>query len=114
MILVRHIEWINEILNLLRTLVFQDLVGLEAQGQNPDKYASMAHRLRLWATVVMDNLENEQALQDLRTGEVKILIATDVASRGIDIEDVTHVLNYDFPKNIEDYVHRVGKHFGQF
>ena len=54
--------------------------------------------------------DREQALQDLRTGEVEILIATDVASRGIDIEDVTHVLNYDFPKNIEDYVHRVGKY----
>jgi ATP-dependent RNA helicase DDX43 len=40
---------------------------------------------------------------------VKILIATDVASRGLDIKDITHVLNYDFPHNIEEYVHRVGR-----
>ena len=43
---------------------------------------------------------------DLKTGEVRILIATDVASRGLDIDDVTHVFNYDFPKDMEEYVHR--------
>ncbi|XP_059093872.1 probable ATP-dependent RNA helicase DDX43 [Tigriopus californicus] len=53
--------------------------------------------------------DREQALLDLKTGEVKILIATDVASRGIDIEDITYVFNYDFPRNIEEYVHRVGR-----
>ncbi len=46
---------------------------------------------------------------DLKTGEVKILIATDVASRGIDIVDITYVFNFDFPRNIEEYVHRVGR-----
>ena len=50
-----------------------------------------------------------QALEDLKNGTVKILIATDVASRGLDIKDITHVLNYDFPHNIEEYVHRVGR-----
>ncbi|XP_053996758.1 probable ATP-dependent RNA helicase DDX43 [Hylaeus anthracinus] len=53
--------------------------------------------------------DREQALEDLKTGEVQVLLATDVASRGIDIEDVTHVLNYDFPRDIEEYVHRVGR-----
>ncbi|KZC13703.1 PREDICTED: probable ATP-dependent RNA helicase DDX43 [Dufourea novaeangliae] len=53
--------------------------------------------------------DREQALEDLKTGEVQILLATDVASRGIDIEDVSHVLNYDFPRDIEEYVHRVGR-----
>lgn len=40
-----------------------------------------------------------------KNGEVNILIATDVASRGIDIGDITHVINYDFPNQIEEYVH---------
>ncbi|XP_018565076.1 probable ATP-dependent RNA helicase DDX43 [Anoplophora glabripennis] len=53
--------------------------------------------------------DREQALIDIANGTVKILIATDVASRGLDIDDITHVLNYDFPKNIEEYVHRVGR-----
>lgn len=42
-------------------------------------------------------------------GKVRILIATDLASRGLDVHDVTHVYNYDFPRNIEEYVHRVGR-----
>lgn len=49
--------------------------------------------------------DREQALQDIKDGFVKILIATDVASRGIDIGDITHVINYDFPRDIEEYVH---------
>lgn len=56
-----------------------------------------------------EQADREQALEDLKTGAVQILLATDVASRGIDIEDVTHVLNYDFPRDIEEYVHRVGR-----
>lgn len=56
-----------------------------------------------------DQRDREQALEDIKTGIVKILIATDVASRGIDIQDITSVINYDFPRNIEEYVHRVGR-----
>lgn len=51
-----------------------------------------------------DQSDREQALADIKSGEVRILIATDVASRGIDIEDITHVVNFDFPRNIEEYV----------
>ena len=53
--------------------------------------------------------DREQALTDMKSGTVRILIATDVASRGIDIHDVSHVFNFDFPRNIEEYVHRVGR-----
>uniref|UniRef100_A0A336M3K0 RNA helicase n=1 Tax=Culicoides sonorensis TaxID=179676 RepID=A0A336M3K0_CULSO len=53
--------------------------------------------------------DREQALKDIKEGRVRILVATDVASRGLDIEDITHVINYDFPRNIEEYVHRVGR-----
>ncbi|XP_013119607.1 probable ATP-dependent RNA helicase DDX43 [Stomoxys calcitrans] len=56
-----------------------------------------------------DQSDREQAIADISSGEVKILIATDIASRGLDIEDITHVINFDFPRNIEEYVHRVGR-----
>uniref|UniRef100_V5HMB1 RNA helicase n=2 Tax=Ixodes ricinus TaxID=34613 RepID=V5HMB1_IXORI len=56
-----------------------------------------------------EQCDREQALEDLRDGTVKILIATDVAARGLDIKDITHIFNYDFPRNIEEYVHRVGR-----
>merc|ERR1719510_367586 len=51
----------------------------------------------------------EQALRDLKDGTVRIMIATDVASRGIDIQDITHIINFDFPRDIEEYVHRIGR-----
>ncbi|GAB0094927.1 RNA helicase [Sergentomyia squamirostris] len=56
-----------------------------------------------------EQADREQAVKDIKSGSVKILVATDVASRGLDIEDITYVVNYDFPRNIEEYVHRVGR-----
>ncbi|XP_069166919.1 probable ATP-dependent RNA helicase DDX43 [Procambarus clarkii] len=56
-----------------------------------------------------EQCDREEALNDLKTGKVKVLIATDVAARGIDVTDVTHILNYDCPRDMEEYVHRVGR-----
>lgn len=53
--------------------------------------------------------QRNRAITDFKTGFVNILIATDVASRGLDIKDVTHVINYDIPDNYEDYTHRIGR-----
>eukprot|EP00929_Paragymnodinium_shiwhaense_P018630 TRINITY_DN12966_c0_g1_i2.p1 TRINITY_DN12966_c0_g1~~TRINITY_DN12966_c0_g1_i2.p1 ORF type:complete len:635 (+),score=108.29 TRINITY_DN12966_c0_g1_i2:173-2077(+) len=53
--------------------------------------------------------EREQALHSFRSGRTNLLIATDVASRGLDIPNVNLVVNYDMPKAIEDYVHRIGR-----
>ncbi|CAG9826078.1 unnamed protein product [Diabrotica balteata] len=53
--------------------------------------------------------DREQAYLDIKSGYNRLLIATDLASRGLDIDDVTHVVNYDIPKNIEEYVHRIGR-----
>uniref|UniRef100_A0A8C0J557 RNA helicase n=1 Tax=Chelonoidis abingdonii TaxID=106734 RepID=A0A8C0J557_CHEAB len=56
-----------------------------------------------------EQCDREQALDDFKKGRVRILIATDLASRGLDVQDITHVFNFDFPRNIEEYVHRVGR-----
>eukprot|EP00075_Anas_platyrhynchos_P021543 XP_027310796.1 LOW QUALITY PROTEIN: probable ATP-dependent RNA helicase DDX43 [Anas platyrhynchos] len=56
-----------------------------------------------------EQCDREQALDDFKKGKVRILVATDVASRGLDVHDITHVFNFDFPRNIEEYVHRVGR-----
>jgi len=50
-----------------------------------------------------------KALEQFRAGKVRVLVATDVVSRGIDIEGISHVVNYDVPGNPEDYVHRIGR-----
>ena len=56
-----------------------------------------------------DQESREIALKDFRSSKINILFATDVASRGIDVNDITVVINYDFPRNMEEYVHRVGR-----
>ncbi|XP_052257938.1 probable ATP-dependent RNA helicase DDX43 [Dreissena polymorpha] len=56
-----------------------------------------------------EQIDREQALDDIKTGETRVLVATDVASRGLDVKDLTYVINYDMPRNIEEYVHRVGR-----
>jgi ATP-dependent RNA helicase RhlE len=50
-----------------------------------------------------------QALQDFKDGKAQVLVATDIVARGIDIDGVTHVVNYDLPVNPEDYIHRIGR-----
>ncbi|RXM93724.1 putative ATP-dependent RNA helicase DDX4 [Acipenser ruthenus] len=53
--------------------------------------------------------EREQALGDFRTGKCPVLVATSVAARGLDIEHVQHVVNFDLPSSIDEYVHRIGR-----
>ena len=53
--------------------------------------------------------QRQRALDEFKNDELQILIATDVASRGLDIEDVTHVINYDAPTSYDDYIHRIGR-----
>jgi ATP-dependent RNA helicase RhlE len=53
--------------------------------------------------------QRTKALQDFKSGKVRVLVATDIAQRGLDISDITHVVNYDVPQQAEDYVHRIGR-----
>jgi superfamily II DNA/RNA helicase len=57
----------------------------------------------------MNQRERNRTLTKLRSGGLRVLVATDVAARGIDIADITHVINFDLPKFAEDYVHRIGR-----
>jgi ATP-dependent RNA helicase RhlE len=50
-----------------------------------------------------------RALNDFKAGTVRVLVATDIAARGIDVDGISHVVNYDFPMHAEDYVHRIGR-----
>jgi ATP-dependent RNA helicase RhlE len=53
--------------------------------------------------------QRTKALQDFKSGKVRVLVATDIAQRGLDISGITHVVNYDVPQQAEDYVHRIGR-----
>src|SRR5690349_18164650 len=67
--------------------------GLKAEAMHADK--SQSQRTR--------------ALQDFKDGKTNVLVATDIAQRGLDISGITHVINYDVPQQAEDYVHRIGR-----
>lgn len=53
--------------------------------------------------------QREEALDDFKQNKMKVLIATSVAARGLDIKNVRHVINFDMPKDIDEYVHRIGR-----
>ncbi|MBX7213743.1 MAG: DEAD/DEAH box helicase [Thermoflexales bacterium] len=53
--------------------------------------------------------QRQRALDDFRAGKLQVLVATDIAARGLDIEAVTHVVNYDIPDTVETYIHRIGR-----
>jgi len=53
--------------------------------------------------------ERTRALEDFKKGKVRVLVATDIAQRGLDVSGISHVINYDVPQQAEDYVHRIGR-----
>jgi superfamily II DNA/RNA helicase len=57
----------------------------------------------------LGQVAREKALKSFRTGTIDVLVATDVAARGIDIDDITHVINYQIPEDEQSYVHRIGR-----
>jgi ATP-dependent RNA helicase RhlE len=77
-----------------------------------DRVAQMLKRNNHSVAVLHSNRtqsEREQALLGFREGRFEVLVATDIAARGLDIADVSHVINYDVPHHPEDYIHRIGR-----
>jgi len=89
-----------------RTLVFT------RTKQRADAVVRALDREGVPATAMHSDRSQEQrtkALERFRDGRIRVLVATDVMSRGIDVDDISHVVNYDVPSNPEDYVHRIGR-----
>ncbi|HWB25380.1 MAG TPA: DEAD/DEAH box helicase [Chitinophagaceae bacterium] len=77
-----------------------------------DKIAKHLGAANIRAGVLHGNKSQEQrqrALNNFKTGRLEVMVATDIAARGIDIDDITHVINYDLPNVPETYVHRIGR-----
>lgn len=77
-----------------------------------ERVANMLHKRGFKAAAIhgdRSQRQREQALDGFRKGKYSILVATDVAARGLDIEGITHVINYDIPPTAEDYIHRIGR-----
>ena len=91
----------NSVMIFTRTRKEADLVTTMLKGQVGDKVTAMHSDI--------NQSDRMKALKGFKEGRYDILVATDVAARGIDISDVTHVINYRVPENPEDYVHRIGR-----
>ncbi len=77
-----------------------------------DRILQQLQRAGISAAVMHGDRDMKQrvrALEDFREGKIRVLVATDVAQRGIDVEGISHVVNYDVPQDPEGYVHRVGR-----
>lgn len=105
----QKIEALHEI--LLRPEATKVLIFREMK-RHTDKLASELVTRGFKALALhgdMHNRERERAVKSLTTGRVQVVIATDVAARGIDIPDISLVINYDIPNNYETYIHRIGR-----
>ena len=91
----------NSVMIFTRTRKEADLVTTMLKGQVGDLVTAMHSDI--------NQSDRMKALKGFKEGKYNILVATDVAARGIDISDVTHVINYRVPENPEDYVHRIGR-----
>ena len=73
------------------------------------KFMYVCMTMIVWLYRDREQREREEALRDFKSGKAPILIATSVAARGLDIPGVNHVINFEMPQCIEDYVHRIGR-----
>lgn len=98
--------------HVLRQKQFDSVLIFCSSKQNVKKLCESLKRAGFAAEQIHSDLEQdkrEQVFSDFRSGKIKILVATDIISRGIDIEDIGLVINYDVPHEGEDYVHRIGR-----
>jgi ATP-dependent RNA helicase RhlE len=97
---------------ILRSKDFQSVIVFCSKKLNVKQLSYDLKRARFSVEEIHSDLEQdqrEQVLLDFRNKKLKILVATDILSRGIDIEDIDLVINYDVPNDGEDYIHRIGR-----
>lgn len=100
------------LLNLLETNSYEKVLVFTRTKRGADRIAHILSAREMRANRIHSNRsqsQREKALDSFRQGKTRILVATDIASRGIDVDSVSHVINYDVPQAPEDYVHRVGR-----
>jgi ATP-dependent RNA helicase RhlE len=100
------------LLQLLERVQYDSVIIFCRTKHRADQIASLLKKNNHAVAVLHSNRtqrEREEALKGFRNGRYEVLVATDIASRGLDIADVSHVVNYDVPQHPEDYIHRIGR-----
>ena len=100
------------LIHLLQTAPVERALVFSRTKHGADKIVRMLTAAGIHVNAIHGNKsqpQRERAIALFRSGEIKVLVATDIAARGIDIAGVSHVINYDVPEHPEDYVHRIGR-----
>ncbi len=100
------------LLHLLADPQFDTVLVFTRTKRGADKIARKLETAGIATGTIHSNRSQNQrlrALKDFKSGVVRVLVATDIAARGIDVDGISHVVNYDFPMHSEDYVHRIGR-----
>ncbi|MDA8528851.1 DEAD/DEAH box helicase [Opitutaceae bacterium] len=109
---VRYDQKFDLLIALLEKEDFQSVIIFSRTKHGADKIARKLKRENHSVAVLHANRSQGQrttALEGFKNGRYEIMVATDIAARGIDVSGVSHVINYDVPENPEDYVHRIGR-----
>jgi ATP-dependent RNA helicase RhlE len=100
------------LLHLLGDAQFNTVLVFTRTKHGADRLARRLEASGIKTGTIHSNRSQNQrlrALKDFKSGAVRVLVATDIAARGIDVDGISHVVNYDFPMHSEDYVHRIGR-----
>jgi len=100
------------LLHLLRDPEMNMVLVFSRTKHGADRIARMLEREGVKSATLHSNRSQNQrlrALREFKAGTVRVLVATDIAARGIDVDGISHVINYDLPMQAEDYVHRIGR-----
>jgi ATP-dependent RNA helicase RhlE len=100
------------LLHLLADPLFDTVLVFTRTKHGADRIARRLEGSGIKTGTIHSNRSQNQrlrALKDFKSGIVRVLVATDIAARGIDVDGISHVVNYDFPMHSEDYVHRIGR-----
>lgn len=107
-----HHNKFDTLVNLLKTEEFSRVIVFGAMKHSVEKLSLELVHAGIKADAIHGNkshVQRQRALKNFKDGRVQVLVATDVAARGIHVDDVSHVINYDLPGTYEDYVHRIGR-----
>jgi ATP-dependent RNA helicase RhlE len=100
------------LIHLLRNPSFDSVLVFTRTKHGADRIAKRLGGAQITTATLHSNRSQNQrlnALKAFKSGEVRVLVATDIAARGIDVDGISHVVNFDFPMHPEDYVHRIGR-----
>lgn len=111
-LLVNHHYKLDALTRILEVTEFDAMIMFARTKQNTEELAEKLRARGFSAAAINGDMaqnQRERTVDQLRDGRLDILVATDVAARGLDVERISHVVNYDIPHDTESYVHRIGR-----